>query len=66
MHINVRQNCFREQIAQCASLSVSLFSNSYKKEILLESFMTRIGCGAKRFLHTEITRSDKSLGEILG
>src|SRR5690606_39390659 len=36
----------------------------YKKEVLLESFITSIWCGANRFLHTEITRSDRALGQI--
>jgi hypothetical protein len=30
----------------------------------LESFITSIWCGANRFLHTEITRSDRALGKI--
>ncbi|MCB4235695.1 hypothetical protein LDL59_13080 [Kaistella anthropi] len=55
---------FREQIEKCESLPVSLSNNSYKKEVLLESFITSIWCGANRFLHTEITRADKALGEI--
>lgn len=57
---------FREQIEKCESLPVSLSNNSYKKEVLLESFITSIWCGANRFLHTEITRADKALGEIFG
>lgn len=57
---------FREQISSCEHLPVSLSNNSYKKEVLLESFITSIWCGANRFLHTEITRSDKALGEIFG
>lgn len=57
---------FREQIQKCESLPVSLSNNSYKKEVLLESFITSIWCGANRFLHTEVTRADKALGEIFG
>ena len=57
---------FREQIENCAALPVSLSNNSYKKETLIESFVTSIWCGANRFLHTEITRSDKALGKIFG
>ncbi len=57
---------FREQIEQCEALPVSRSNNSYKKEVLLESFITSIWCGANRFLHTEITRSDKALGKIFG
>jgi hypothetical protein len=55
---------FRSQLEQCDSLPVSLSNNSYKKEVLLESFITSIWCGASRFLHTEVTRADKALGKI--
>lgn len=55
---------FREEIENCSSLPVSQSNNSYKKEVLLESFITSIWCGANRFLHTEITRSDRALGQI--
>lgn len=55
---------FREEIENCTSLPVSQSNNSYKKEVLLESFITSIWCGANRFLHTEITRSDRALGQI--
>lgn len=55
---------FREQIEQCEALPIPQSNNSYKKEVLLESFITSIWCGANRFLHTEITRSDKALGTI--
>jgi hypothetical protein len=55
---------FREQIKNCSFLPTSQSNNSYKKEVLLESFITSIWCGANRFLHTEITRCDKALGKI--
>lgn len=55
---------FREEIENCTSLPVSQSNNSYKKEVLLESFITSIWGGANRFLHTEITRSDRALGQI--
>ena len=55
---------FRTQLEECDSLPVSLSNNSYKKEVLLESFITSIWCGANRFLHTEVTRADKALGKI--
>ena len=57
---------FKDEIEKCAFLPVSLSNNSYKKEVLLESFITSIWCGANRFLHTEVTRADKALGEICG
>lgn len=55
---------FRDRIESCACLPVSMSNNSYKKEVLLESFITSIWCGANRFLHTEVTRSDRALGHI--
>ena len=55
---------FQEQIKNCDALPASQSNNSYKKEVLLESFITSIWCGANRFLHTEITRSDRALGKI--
>ena len=57
---------FRDQLKNCEVLPTSQSNISYKKEILLESFITSIWCGANRFLHTEITRSDKALGSIFG
>jgi hypothetical protein len=55
---------FRDQLKSCEALPSSQSNNSFKKEVLLESFITSIWCGANRFLHTEITRSDKALGKI--
>lgn len=57
---------FRELIKNCESLPSSQSNNSHKKEILLESFIASIWCGANRFLHTELTRSDRALGKIFG
>lgn len=55
---------FREHIKNCNSLPTSQSNNCFKKEVLLESFITSIWCGANRFLHTEVTRSDKALASI--
>ena len=55
---------FRELIKNCECLPVSQSNNSYKKEVLLESFITSVWCGANRFLHTEVTRCDKALAKI--
>ena len=55
---------FRELIKNCEPLPVSQSNNSYKKEVLLESFITSVWCGANRFLHTEVTRCDKALAKI--
>jgi len=55
---------FQEQIKNCGVLLIPQSNNSYKKEVLLESFITSNWCGANRFLHSEITRCDKALGKI--
>jgi hypothetical protein len=55
---------FREQVTNCEALPASQSNNSYKKEVVLESFITSIWCGANRFLHTEVTRCDKALASI--
>jgi hypothetical protein len=55
---------FREQVTNCEALPASQSNNCYKKEIVLESFITSIWCGANRFLHTEVTRCDKALAKI--
>ena len=57
---------FSEQIETCESLPCSVSNNSYKKDVLIESFITSIWCGANRFLHTEVTRADNALGKIFG
>jgi hypothetical protein len=55
---------FLEQVTNCEALPASQSNNSYKKEVVLESFITSIWCGANRFLHTEVTRCDKALASI--
>lgn len=57
---------FRELITDCPFLPTNTSNHSHKKEVLLESFITSIWCGANRFLHTEVTRSDKALSKIFG
>ncbi len=37
-----------------------------KKEVLIESFITSIWCGANRLSHTGVTWADKALGETFG
>ena len=34
--------------------------------VLLEAFVCSVWCGATRFIHTELTRSDRALGQIFG
>lgn len=57
---------FREQIEDCISLPSQNSNRAYSISVLLESFITSIWCGATRFLHTEVTRSDRALGKIFG
>lgn len=55
---------FRELIDNCSSLPVSGSNRGHKISTILESFITSIWCGANRFLHTEVTRHDATLGKI--
>lgn len=55
---------FREQIENYNALPVQCSNRAYAIPVLLESFITGIWCGANRFLHTEVTRSDRALGKI--
>jgi hypothetical protein len=57
---------FRKQIECCDSLSVQNSNRAYSIAVLLESFITGIWRGANRFLHTEITRSDRAPEKIFG
>ncbi len=57
---------FREQIQSCSALPTQNSNRAHNVEVILESFITSIWCGANRFLHTEVTRADKSLGKIFG
>ena len=36
----------------------------YKVSTIVEAFITSIGCGANRFMHTEVTHYDRALGKI--
>ena len=55
---------FRELIDSCSDLPVSGSNRGHKTSTILESFITSIWCGANRFLHTEVTRNDATLGKI--
>lgn len=55
---------FRNHIESCKDLPEQYSNRGYKKTVILESFITSIWCGANRFLHTEIARSDKALAKI--
>jgi hypothetical protein len=55
---------FRNHIESCKDLPEQYSNRGYEKTVILESFITSIWCGANRFLHTEIARSDKALAKI--
>ena len=57
---------FKEQVFSCHSLPTQNSNRAYDVDVILESFITSIWCGANRFLHTEVTRADKALGHIFG
>jgi hypothetical protein len=57
---------FRGQIESCPRLPVQHSNRGSSIPVLLESFITSIWCGANRFLHTEITRSDQALSKVFG
>lgn len=52
---------FRELITSCDFLPIQNSTRGHKVPILMESFLASIWCGANRFLHIEVTRSDKPI-----
>ena len=57
---------FREVVDRNLDLPQSGSNRGYKTSTILEGFITSIWCGANRFLHTEVTRHDLTLGKIFG
>jgi hypothetical protein len=55
---------FRDVIKTCPSLPKSGSNRGYSAVDILETFFLSIWCGANKFIHTEITRSDETLGKI--
>jgi hypothetical protein len=55
---------FRELIEQNPDLPQSGSNRGYNTSTIIEGFITSIWCGANRFLHTEVTRHDLTLGKI--
>ena len=43
---------FKEQVFSCHSLPTQNSNRAYDVDVILESFITSIWCGANRFLHT--------------
>lgn len=55
---------FRELVEQSPDLPQTGSNRGYKTSTIIEGFITSIWCGANRFLHTEVTRHDRTLGKI--
>lgn len=54
----------RNTINSCENLPKSGSNRGYSAVEILETFMVSVWCGANKFIHTEITRSDVALGKI--
>ncbi len=57
---------FRKMVESQADLPSPGSNRGYDSATILEGFMASIWCGANRFMHTEITRHDPTLGQIFG
>jgi hypothetical protein len=57
---------FRNMVESCEKLPKPGSNRGYSAVDILETFMLSIWCGANKFIHTEITRSDQALGKIFG
>lgn len=55
---------FKKVIEGCADLPLPKSNRGYPPSTIIESFLVSIWSGANRFLHTEVTRHDKALGDI--
>jgi hypothetical protein len=55
---------FSEQVSACDFLLQPGSNRGYDLSVLLEAFVCSVWCGATRFIHTELTRSDRALGQI--
>ena len=57
---------FSGQVCTCDLLPQPGSNRGYSPSVLLESFVCSVWCGATRFIHTELTRSDRALSKIFG
>jgi hypothetical protein len=55
---------FSEQVSSCDFLPQPGSNRGYDPSVLLEAFVCSVWCGATKFLHTELTRSDRALSKI--
>jgi hypothetical protein len=57
---------FSDQVSLCDFLPQPGSNRGYSPSALLESFVCSVWCGASKFIHTELTRSDRALSKIFG
>jgi len=57
---------FSEQVNACNFLPQPGSNRGYSLSVLLEAFVCSVWCGATKFIHTEQTRSDRTLSKIFG
>jgi hypothetical protein len=55
---------FSKQVSNCTDLPQPGSNRGYNLSVLLESFICSIWCGASKFIHTELIRSDRALTKI--
>jgi hypothetical protein len=55
---------FGKHVDECVDLPRPGSNRGYDPKTIIESFLVSIWCGANRFLHTEVTRHDATLGKI--
>jgi hypothetical protein len=57
---------FSEQVTSYDFLPQPGSNRGYSPSVLLEAFVCSVWCGATKFIHTELTRSDRALSRIFG
>ena len=57
---------FGEQVNCCDILPQPGSNRGYALSVLIEAFVCSVWCGATKFIHTELTRSDRALSQIFG
>ena len=55
---------FQDHISSCKELPIQNSNRGHSVPTLIESFITSVWCGANKFFHTELTRSDTVLAKI--
>ena len=57
---------FKKVISNCKHLPQSGSNRGYDVATILESFIVSVWCGARRFMHTDVTRRDTPLATVFG